>query len=219
VNDLPDHRHGPSATLCDTIWWWFPVAPGNFSRLSPSLPIEELRHVSSIEKVTGELRALSAGVERAQGQAAAAGDQAQEVAARAAGAGFVAVAAGMTRVRDTISGIQGRLRELGELIGGAAKRTAAVPQGFSPDETISGLTPTQSTLDDARAVAAGTIEQVTEAQQLVAAILQGGQPGPMLSALENIKQVLTQVTQRAGSARQLVDAAIAEARQLGSSGN
>lgn len=175
--------------------------------------------MSSIEKVTGELRALAAGVERAQGQAAAAAKQAQEVAARAAGAGFLAVAAGMARVRDSISGVQGRLGELGELIAGAAKRTAAVPQVSSPDETISGLTPTQNTLDDVRAVATRTIEQVTEAQQLVTAILQGGQPGPMLSALESVKQVLAQVAQRTGSARQHVDAAIAEARQLGSSGS
>ncbi|MBE1486332.1 DUF6244 family protein [Plantactinospora soyae] len=175
--------------------------------------------MSNIEKVTGELRALLAGVERAQGQAAAAGEQAQEVAARAAGAGFLAVAAGMARVKDAVNGIQGRLGELGELIGEATKRTAAVPQGSTPEETISGLTPLQSTLDNSRSVATRTIEQVTEAQQLVTVILQGGQPGPMLSALENIKQVLAQATQRAGTARQYVDAAIVEARQLGSSGN
>ncbi|MFC6019305.1 DUF6244 family protein [Plantactinospora solaniradicis] len=176
--------------------------------------------MSNIEKLTGELRALSTGVERAQGQAAAAGNQAQEVAARAAGAGFVAVAAGMTRVRDAINAIQGRLGELGELIAEATKRTAAaVSQGATPEETISGLAPVQSALDNTRGVAARTIEQATEAQQLVTAILQGGQPGPMLSALENIKQVLTQVAQRTGTAHQLVNAAIAEARQLGSSGN
>jgi hypothetical protein len=122
-------------------------------------------------------------------------------------------------VRDAITGIQGRLGELAGLIGEASKTTAAVPQGASPEETIAGLTPVQSTVDATREAAAGTIAQVTEAQQLVTVLLQGGQPGPMLSALEGIKQVLVQVAQRTGTARQFVEAAIAEARQLGSSGN
>jgi hypothetical protein len=138
---------------------------------------------------------------------------------RAAAAGFASVTAAMARVREAITGIQGRLGELAGLLGEASKATAAVPQGASPEETIAGLTPVQSTIDSARDAAAGTIAQVTEAQQLVTATLQGGQPGPMLSALENLKQVLVQVAQRTSTARQFVEGAIAEARQLGSSGN
>lgn len=55
--------------------------------------------MSNIEKIIGELGALLTGVERAQGQAAAAENQAREVAMLAAGSGFVTVAAGMARVR------------------------------------------------------------------------------------------------------------------------
>ena len=47
--------------------------------------------MSHIEKITGEFRALMTGIERAQGLAAAADSQAQEVILRAAGAGFGAV--------------------------------------------------------------------------------------------------------------------------------
>ncbi|MBE1485382.1 DUF6244 family protein [Plantactinospora soyae] len=175
--------------------------------------------MSNIEKIIGELGALLTGVERAQGQAAAAENQAREVAMLAAGSGFVTVAAGMARVRDAITGIQGRLGELAGLIGEASKATAAVPQGASPENTIAGLTPVQSTVDGARDAVAGTMAQVAEAQQLVTLTLQGGQPGPMLSVLEGIKQVLAQVAQRTGTARQFVDRTIAEARQLGASGN
>ena len=74
----------------------------------------------------------------------------------------------------------------------------------------------QSGIDSARDAASTIIGQVGEAQQLVTKVLQGGQPGPLLQSLESIKQVLVSMVQRAGSARQAADAAIAEARQLGS---
>jgi hypothetical protein len=175
--------------------------------------------VSHIEKIAGELRALSAGVERAQGLVAAARDQAQEVALRAAGAGFVAVAAGLTRVGSAIAAVQGGLGSVSASIGEAAKATAAVPREATSQETIAGLGPVQAAVGSARDVTAGVIAQVGEAQQLVAMILQGGQPGPLLQSLDGIRQVLVLVVQRTGTARQHVEAAIAEARQLGSSGN
>ncbi|MGW1056944.1 DUF6244 family protein [Micromonospora rubida] len=175
--------------------------------------------MSHIEKITGELRALTSGVERAQGLAAAADRQAQEVALRAAGAGFVAVAAGVARVRNAITGIQGGLGGLAGTIGEATKATTAVPHQATPQETIAGLAPVQSAVRGARDAAARAITQVDEARQLVTMILQGGQPGPLLQALDSIKQVLVLVVARTGGARQSIEAAIAEARQLGSSGN
>ncbi len=139
--------------------------------------------------------------------------------ARAAGAGFAAVAAGMLRVRSAITGIQRGLGSLAGSVGEAAKATAAVPREATPQETIAGLAPVLSAADSARDAAAGAIALVGEAQQLVTMILQGGQPGPLLQALESIRQLLVLVAQHTGAARQFVEAAITEARQLGSSGN
>ncbi|WP_433532336.1 DUF6244 family protein [Micromonospora sp. CA-263727] len=175
--------------------------------------------MSHIEKITGELRVLMTGVERAQGLAAGADNQAQQVAMRAAGAGFVVVAAGMARVRDAITSIQGGLGNIANAIGEATKATTAVPQEATPQQTIAGLAPVQSAVDNARDAAAVTIGHVGEAQKLVTMTLQGGQPGPLLQALDSIKQVLALVVTRTGGARQHIEAAIAEARQLGSSGN
>jgi hypothetical protein len=172
--------------------------------------------VSRIELVTGELRVLMTGVDRAQGLAAAADNQAQQVALRAAGAGFAAVAAGMARVRDAIASVQGGLGGIARSIGEATRTTAAVPREATPQETIAALMPVQAGVDSARDAAAAVITQVGAAQQLVGIVLQGGQPGPLLQSLDSIKQVLVSVVQRAGSARQAVDTAIAEARQLGS---
>ncbi|MGC4806731.1 DUF6244 family protein [Micromonospora sp. DT233] len=175
--------------------------------------------MSHIEKITDELRALSTGVERARGLAGAAHKQAQEVALRAAGAGFAAVAAGMVRVQGSISEIQGGLGGLATSIAEATKAAAAVPERATAQETIAGLAPVQSAVDGVRDGTAATIARVGEVQQLATMVLQGGQPGPMLSGLENIKQVLTMLAQRTGTARQAVEVAIVEARQLGSSGN
>ncbi|MFI7433403.1 DUF6244 family protein [Micromonospora haikouensis] len=175
--------------------------------------------MSHIEKITGELRALMTGTERAQGLVAAARNQAQEVALRAAGAGFVAVAAGMARVGSAITEIQGSLGGLAASIGEATKATAAVPHEATSQETVAGLEPVRATVDSMRDATAGVITRVGETQQLVAMILQGGQPGPLLQALDSVKQVLVLVVQRTGIARQHIEAAIAEARQLGSSGN
>ena len=175
--------------------------------------------MSHIEKITGELNALTAGVERAQTLAAAADNQTQEAALRAASAGFAAVAAGLTRVRDAISAIRGSLGGLATMIGEATKATSTVPQGASPHETIAGLTPVQHGTDGIRETAAATIAQLDQARQLVTGVLHGGQPGPLLQSLESIKQVLTLIVTRTATARQAVETAVAEARQLGSAGN
>ncbi|MBO4161988.1 MULTISPECIES: DUF6244 family protein [Micromonospora] len=175
--------------------------------------------MSQVEKITGELRALMAGVERAQGLTAAADRQAQEVALRATSAGFLAVAAGVARIRTAITDVQGTLGRLGGSIGEATKAAAAVPQQATPQETVAALTPVQSAIGAARDAAGGVITQIGEAQQLVTTILQGGQPGPLLQALDGIKQVLMQVVARTNGARQATEAAIAEAQRVGSAGN
>ncbi|MEU8300884.1 DUF6244 family protein [Micromonospora sp. NPDC048909] len=175
--------------------------------------------MSQVEKIAGELHALTAGVERAQGLTAAADNQAQEVALRAAGAGFAAVAAGMARVRSAIGDIRGGLTALAVAVDEATKGTASVPREATPQDTIGALAPVQQGIIGAREASAATIAQVDAAKQLAAALLQGGQPGPILQSLESIKQVLALMTQRAVTAQQTVEAAIAEARRLGSAGN
>ncbi|ROT26806.1 DUF6244 family protein [Micromonospora sp. HM5-17] len=175
--------------------------------------------MSRIEELATELGALTTGVERAQGQAVAAGRQADEVARQAAAAGFAAVATGMAAVRQAITEIHGGLHALGGLLGEAASATAKVPQEGSAQETIAGLAPVRERLDGARDALGATVEQVNRTQRMVGATLQGGQPGPLLSTLQGITQILVPLAQRVGSAKQLAEAAIAQARQLGSPGN
>jgi hypothetical protein len=58
-----------------------------------------------------------------------------------------------------------------------------------------------------------------EAQRLAMAALQGGQPGPTVSRLQQLRQTLAAVSARGTDARQHVDAALAQVRQVGDLGN
>lgn len=175
--------------------------------------------MSIIDKIHSELGALTAGVDKARGLTAAAGSQAQEVGARAAGAGFAAVAVGMARVRDAIQNVQAGFGRFSASIGEAAKATAAVPRQSTPQETVAGLAPVQSALDNARDAGTQVISQLGDVQQLVRAVLHGGQPGPLLQTLNEAKQIVVLLVERTGTTRQAIEAAVAEARRLGSSGN
>ncbi|MFC3504672.1 DUF6244 family protein [Micromonospora krabiensis] len=175
--------------------------------------------MTQVETIAGELQALRAGAERAQGLAAAADNQAQEIALRAAAAGFTAVAAGMARVRAAIGELRGRLGGLLTTIDEASTATSAVPREATPQDTIAALTPVHQGIVGAREASAATSTHVGTLQRLVTTVLHGGQPGPMLQTLDGIKQVLALMAQRAGTAEQTVEAAIAAARRLGSAGN
>ncbi|KXK59688.1 hypothetical protein AWW66_22905 [Micromonospora rosaria] len=175
--------------------------------------------MSSIEEITGELRALTTGVERARSLTAAAGSQAEQVAVRAAGAGFAAVAAGIAQVRAAISTIQGGLGSLTSAVEEATTATARVSRETTPQETITALAPAGQGVAATREAATATIAHVDHARQLAGAVLQGGQPGPLLQALDSIKQVLVLVVQRGTVAQQSVEAAISQARRLGSAGD
>ncbi|TDB96042.1 hypothetical protein E1091_09650 [Micromonospora fluostatini] len=175
--------------------------------------------MSTVEAIAGELRTLLTGVERAQSLAAAADNQAQGIATRAAGAGFVAVAAGLARVRSAIVTIQGGLAALATTGGEALTATAAVPREATPQETIAALGPVQQGVTAARESCTATIGHVDAAKQLVTAALQGGQPGPLLQALDAIKQTLVLLVQRTHSTQQAVEATIDHARRLGDQGN
>ncbi|WP_089003309.1 DUF6244 family protein [Micromonospora echinofusca] len=175
--------------------------------------------MSSIEEITGELHALAAGVERAQRLAAAVDSQAQEIAVRAAGTGFAGVAAGIARVRAAVSTIQAGLSSAATAVGEANSAASSVPRQATPQETVAGLAPVQQGVARARETTTTVIAQVDNARQIVSVVLHGGQPGPLLGALDAVKQVSVLLVQRSGSAQQAVEAATNQARHLGSSGN
>lgn len=174
--------------------------------------------MSYIEKITGELRALAAEAERAGARAAVAEDQARQAAARAASGGFAVVAAGLSRVGTTIAEIRGRLAALAGEIGQNVRVTVAAGERTTPEETIAELMPVARAADGVRKTAAALVVEVGKAQHLTEMVLQGGQPGPLVATLTEVRQILQGLVGRIGTVETLVEEAITGARRLGSAG-
>jgi hypothetical protein len=175
--------------------------------------------VSVVESLGADLAAMGAGLGRAQQETAAADSAAEQIATRAAGSGFVGIAASMSRVRAAI-------REIGTGIGAvtgnvdeAAAAVAAMPKQPTARETIALLDPLMQKLDGIHGGIGVVMAAIGKAQQVANAVLEGGQPGPMLGRLEAIRQTLLAVVQRNNQAKQHATAALAEAHKTGDQGN
>ncbi|WP_232290440.1 DUF6244 family protein [Micromonospora sp. ATCC 39149] len=171
------------------------------------------------DTISGDLQAMAAGVHRAQQQVAAVDHVVEQIAARAVASGFAGIAVGVARVRETTGQVRVRLTSVGEVIAEASRSLAAVPQQPSPQETITALTPLVAALNAADGGVIAAAAAVDEARRLVTAALQGGQPGPTLTRLQQVSQSLMEVRTRGAEARQHVDTALAQARQVGDLGN
>jgi hypothetical protein len=92
-------------------------------------------------------------------------------------------------VRTEIDEIRRRLTALGDALSDAGAAVAATPKEATPEETIAALTPAQRKIATARQGVGGAIAKVEETKQTVQRTLRGGQPGPLVGALEAVKQV------------------------------
>ncbi|MEU1757361.1 DUF6244 family protein [Micromonospora matsumotoense] len=160
------------------------------------------------DSISGELQSMAAGTARAVETAAAATTAAEQVAARSAAAGFTVIAQRMRAVQTGTQEIRARAASVGGHIAQARSAVGAAASQESPQQTIVVLARVVATLDAATAAIAAAIATLGEVQHLTAAVLQGGQQGPMLSQLAAIKQVLEQVGQRGHAAKQLVNGAL-----------
>jgi hypothetical protein len=172
-----------------------------------------------LETIAHELRAMSAGIGQAQQAAAAAGARAQEVTARAALTGFAGIAAGTVRISEAIEEIRQRLAGIGRDIAEAAAPVSGAETKLSPHETVALLAPAGERVTAVREGISAAIGRIVETQQLAGMVLHGGQPGPMISALDGIRQVLAETTQRADAVQQHLSVAMTRARQLGATGD
>jgi len=175
--------------------------------------------LSELETIAHELQAMSAGIGQAQQAAAAADARAQEVTARAAITGFAGIAVGVVQISEAIQEIRQRLITIGRGIAEAAGPVSGAGTKLSPHETVALLTTAGQQVNAVRDGISATIGRVVETQQLAGMVLHGGQPGPLVSALDGIRQALAETTQRADTVRQQLAAAIAQARQLGGAGD
>ncbi|WFE51226.1 DUF6244 family protein [Micromonospora sp. WMMD1155] len=175
--------------------------------------------MSLTDSIGADVQAMAAGVDRTQQEAGAVDHAIEQITARAVASGFTGIALGLARAREVLGQARSRLAQAGGVLGEASRSLSAVPQQSSPQETIAALTPVVAALTavDGHVTAAGSA--VDDTRRLVMAALQGGQPGPTLSRLQQVLQVLAIVRTRGTEARQHVDVALAQARQVGELGN
>lgn len=174
--------------------------------------------MSHVEKISDELRAVTAGLDLARSSAASTDSQAQEIGTRAAMTGFTGVAVGINQIREAISGIQASLATAHNAGNEASATASTVAPQPSPEEVIARLSPLAGQTNTIQGAVTATIAKITEAQQLVHTVMRGGHPGTLLSSLGSIRQILDQVFQRAQTVEQLIRSAVGEAQQVGESG-
>ena len=175
--------------------------------------------MSTIEAVALDLAAMNNGLDKARQATAAADDTAQKIATQAAGAGFTGIAQNLSRLRAAIREIQTGIAAAGGPVGETSAAIATVPKQATPQETRSVLEPVTQKLDGIHAAIAAVMEAITKAQQLAVAILEGGQPGPMLARLDAIRQTMLAVAERNNQTKQHLTDALAAARTTGDQGN
>jgi hypothetical protein len=171
--------------------------------------------MSLTDAISGDLQAMAAGVDRARQHVAAVEHALEQTAARAIASGFNGIAIALRPVREASGQARVQLTAAEETIREGSRSLAAALQQQSPQEVITALTPMAATLSAADSGVAAAAATVERARRLVTAALQGGQPDPILSRLQQVSQCLAAVRARGAEARQHVDAALAQARQVG----
>lgn len=170
------------------------------------------------DTIGADLRATAAGVDRSLQETGAVDHAIEQISARAMASGFAGIPVGLARVREVLGQARSRLTEAGGILGEASRTVTAVAQQPSPQEAITALTSVVAALTTVDGHITGAAAAVDEARRHVATVLQGGQPGPMLARLQQILQVLAAARSRGTVARQHVDTALAQARQVGELG-
>ena len=158
-------------------------------------------------------------VVEAAGQAQSAARQldgrAQQVQSRAGANGFRGVA-------DRVGAARNRLKQIREMQGGVAataKCTAEmvrrVTEDMSPADVVSTLAPAAQQLGSASTAASATTAELDKLAAEIAAALRGGQPGPLIGLVNQVKQAMVRVVAGLGTAKKTVDDTITAAQQTG----
>ncbi|MEV0944022.1 DUF6244 family protein [Micromonospora wenchangensis] len=175
--------------------------------------------MSLTDRIGVGLQAMAAGVDRSQQEAAAVDHGIERIGARAVASGFVGIRVGLARVREVLGQARSQLTGAAGVLGEASRLVGTVAQQSSPRETITALTPVVAALSMVDGHVTAAASAVEEARRLVTVALQGGQPGPTLARLQQVRQHLESVRTRGTETRQHVDAALAQAQQVGDLGN
>lgn len=175
--------------------------------------------MSQTENVATELQAITAGLGRARTITASLDQESERVAARAAAAGFTAIAAAMSQVRTAINEVRARVHAATDAVHDAATAVRNAPNEASPQQVIAALTPAAERTDTIQREITAALGRADDTHRLVNQVLQGSNPGPMLTLINDLKQTLTKERHRAAQVKQHLTEATSQARQISEPGN
>jgi hypothetical protein len=152
---------------------------------------------------------------KAQNAAAQATARAEQVRSQAAQSGFRGVAGGMSGVGNQLKRVQTMLANEARTVEATVGILQQVNDDMSPADVVSTLSPAAERIGSAGTRTGTVIHELDRVKAQVAGVLRGGQPGPLVAMVEQIKQNLVRAVGAIAEAKRKTEEAIGKARQTG----
>lgn len=169
----------------------------------------------SDNNISPDVRAAITGYEAGQRKAGEAIGKAQDVARRASANGFAQIALGMQQLVKLLEQLAVTMRTMADDLKKADELTAAVPTGENPELIIARLSPAALQMKDVETRSAALVQLFERIDAGIRRHLAGGQTGPLLTVVLQIKQAAGMGRQHLKSAQQKTEEAIQKARRTG----
>jgi ABC-type transporter Mla subunit MlaD len=171
--------------------------------------------MTATEEIVGSLAPAVDDLDAAKTQAAAAASHAEDVRERVAAHGWEGIAAGMQDVIDQFENVQAAIGRAKDQADEAIGHVRQIDSKTNPAEVKEHLTSTGSKAGAAESAIGDAFNELDEAETTVSRVLDGGDPGQLLSMINEINQTLVSARQHVQNAKSNADAEIQEAAQAG----
>jgi hypothetical protein len=171
--------------------------------------------MTETEVILGSLTPAADELDAAETQAAAAAGHAEDVRDRALAHGWAGIAAGVQDVIDQLGDVRATIGRAKDHTDEATGQVRQIDARMSPTEVGEHLTTTTVKVDEARSAIEDAFNGLDEAETTVSRVLDGGDPGQLLSMIGEVSQTLVSARQHTQDARTKTEAEIQEAAQAG----
>lgn len=175
--------------------------------------------VAEVGKILESLRDASSGLDAAMAATRRSRSHARDVAQRLGRTGLRRMATEMGKVVELMTKCSQAMVADQKLLTDLAARTASVPDDASQDEVAASLGLVSGELEQLVGRLPATAKKLNDSQAIVAMVLKGARPGPLVGRIEEIRAPLTGVLGSVQAARSRADELIAEVRDAGRVGD
>jgi len=173
------------------------------------------RTMTATDEIVRSLTSAVDDLDAGKTQAAAAASHAEDVREKAAAHGWEGIAAGMQDVIDQFDNVQAAISRAKDHADEAIGHVRQIDSKMNPTEVKEHLTSTGSKAEAAEPAIGDAFNELDEAETTVSRVLDGGDPGQLLSMISEVNQTLVSARQQLQNAKSAADAEIQEAAQAG----